>query len=114
MKHEQLTQLISELKKTSIEEKVRIWKRVASDLEKSTRRRRQVNIYRIEKNAKPNEIIVVPGKVLGSGELTKTVVVAAFNFSDSAYQKIKIKGQALSITELLKKNPQGKKVRIIG
>lgn len=114
MKHEQLTQLISELKKNSIANDVKIWKRIAVDLEKPTRIRRLVNIYKIEQYSNPNETIVVPGKVLGSGELTKKVSVAAFNFSDSAYQKIKEKGQAMSIQELMKNNPKGKKVRIIG
>lgn len=114
MKHEQLTQLISELKKNSIVNDVKIWKRVALDLERPTRIQRTVNIYKIEQNARPDEIIVVPGKVLGTGELTKKVKVAAYNFSDSAYKKIKEKGEAISIQELLKINPKGKKVRILG
>lgn len=113
-KHIQLQELITELKKNSIANKVKIWKRLAVDLEKPTRIRREVNIYKIEQYAKPNETIVVPGKVLGTGELTKKVTVAAFNFSDSAYQKIKAKGQAISIPDLIKNNPKGKKVRILG
>ena len=114
MKHEQLEELIRELKKNSIENKVKIWKRLAVDLESSTRRRSEVNLFKIEKFSNPDEIIVVPGKVLGTGELTKKVKVAAFNFSDSAYQKIKAKGDAMSILELVKSNPKGKKVRILG
>ena len=114
LKHEQLRKLVNELKKNSIVNNVRIWKRIAVDLEKPTRNRREINIYKIEKYANPNETVVVPGKVLGTGELTKKVNVAAFNFSDSAYRKIKEKGQAMSISELLKNNPKGKKVRILG
>ncbi|MFH1589111.1 MAG: 50S ribosomal protein L18e [archaeon] len=113
-KHEQLTELIQELKKNSIENNVKIWKRVASDLEKPTRNARTVNIFKIEKYAKANETIIVPGKVLGTGELTKKVKVAAFNFSDSAFKKINEKGEVLTIKELLKINPKGKKVRILG
>mgnify|MGYP005838189623 CR=1 FL=1 len=114
MKHAQLTQLVKELKKNSIENNVKIWKRVATDLEKPTRRRREVNIYSIDQNAEKNETIIVPGKVLGTGELSKKVVVAAFNFSESAYNKIKEKGEAITIQELVKRNPKGEKVRIIG
>ncbi|NQU98080.1 50S ribosomal protein L18e [Candidatus Woesearchaeota archaeon] len=114
MKHQQLNELIGELKKNSIANNVKIWKRVATDLEKPSRNRRVVNLFNIEKNAKANETIVVPGKVLGTGELTKKVTVAAFNFSDSAFKKIKEKGEVLSIPELLKHNPKGKKVRILG
>ncbi|MBU1201818.1 MAG: 50S ribosomal protein L18e [Nanoarchaeota archaeon] len=114
LKHEQLTQLVSELKKNSIVNNVKIWKRVATDLEKPTRNKRIVNLYKIDKYAKPDETIVVPGKVLGTGDITKKVVVAAYVFSDSAYEKIKAKGEAISIQELLKRNPKGKKVRILG
>ncbi len=112
--NEQLTQLVSELKKSAIVYNVKLWKRIATDLEKPTRRKRVVNLYNIEKYARPNEIIIVPGKVLGTGEITKKVVVAAHTFSDSAYEKIMQKGEALSIPELLKKNPKGKNVRILG
>lgn len=84
------------------------------DLEKPSRNRRAVNLFKIEKYAKENETIIVPGKVLGTGELTKKVTVVAFNFSDSAFKKIKEKGSVVSIEELLKSNPKGKKVRIIG
>lgn len=113
-KHEQITELIKDLKKTSIVNKVKIWKRIAVDLEKPSRNSRVVNIFKIDKNAKSNEILIVPGKVLGTGELTRKVQVAAYNFSDSAFQKIKEKGEALSIRELMEKNPKGKKVRILG
>ncbi len=106
---------IKELKKTSIDNKSKLWKRVASDLEKSTRNKRLVNIYKIDKYAKTGEIIIVPGKVLGTGNLTKKVTVAAYNFSESAFEKINdAKGEAISIIELMKKNPNGKKVRILG
>jgi large subunit ribosomal protein L18e len=114
MKNTQLMELVQELKKNSIENKVKIWKRLAADLEKPTRKRREVNLYKIDKAAKEDEIIVVPGKVLGTGELTKKVKVAAYNFSESACKKINSKGQVMSIQELIKTNPKGKKVRILG
>ena len=113
-KNEQLKSLIRELKKTAIDNDVKIWKRLAVDLEKPSRQRRVVNVFKIEQYSKPNEIIVVPGKVLGTGVLSKKVDVAAYNFSDEAYKKISEKGSAISITELKKKNPQGKKIRILG
>jgi len=115
MKHIQATQLISELKKNSIENNVNIWKRVATDLERPTKKKRVVNLYKIEKYARADEIIVVPGKVLGTGDITKKVIVAAEIFSDSAYKKIlDAKGEVLTIQELMNKNPKGKKVRILG
>lgn len=107
----ELRKLIKELKKSSMENKAPIWKRVALELEKPTRRRISVNLYRIDKHSENGETIIVPGKVLATGDLTKQVKVAAWTFSEQASSKIK---DAVSIHELLKENPKGKNVRIIG
>ncbi|MBI4918583.1 50S ribosomal protein L18e [archaeon] len=112
--NEHLQMLIQELKKESNSSKADIWKRVASDLERSTRDRRVVNLSRINRYTKANETIVVPGKVLGSGELNHGVTVAALSFSESAKNLIAQKGKCLTIQELLKSNPKGKDVRVIG
>ena len=113
-KNNQLQALILELNTLSSKQNVPLWKSVARDLAKPTRRRRTVNIYKIDKHARENETVLVPGKVLGVGEMKKKLVVAAFNFSDEAYDKIKKAGEAISIQELMKKNPKGNNVRIVG
>lgn len=114
MKNNNTTALVQELKKTSLEQGVGLWKRVAEDLERPTRQRRTVNLFSIERNAADGEVVVVPGKVLGEGDLTKKVTVAAFAFSDEALSKINRSGKALTIQELVKSNPKGQKVRILG
>jgi large subunit ribosomal protein L18e len=91
--------------------KVKIWKRTAEDLCRPTRIRRQVNISSINKNLKKGEIALVPGKVLGDGQINKDITVAAWRFSAEAKAKI---GKAISIEQLVKENPKGSKVRIIG
>jgi len=106
--------LIQELKKKSIEHGVNIWKRIANDLEKPTRKRRIVNLYKINKSTKANETIIVAGKVLAVGDLDHAVTVAAFNFSGSAIAKINKFGKAVSINDLIKESPKGKKIRILG
>ena len=109
----QLNELLSE-----IESKARssnFWKRIAQDIKKPTRQRRTVNVYKIDQFAQEGEVIIVPGKVLSVGSLSKKVDVAAINFSSEARKKIiEAKGKVLSIKELLQKNPEGKNVRIIG
>lgn len=93
----------------------RFWKRIREELNKPSRQRRIVNVYKIDKYTQPGETIIVPGKVLSVGELNKKVDVAAVHFSVGAKEKITAaKGRALSIQELLQENPQGKKVRILG
>jgi len=113
--NEQLQSLNVELKKKSAEEKVNIWRKVADDLERPTRIRRIVNLSKINQLVREDEIALVPGKVLGGGDLEKKVTVAAFNFSKQAVDKIKSKnGKAIHISELIKSNPKGSKVRIVG
>lgn len=106
--------LIADLKSLSTKEKVKIWKRVANDLEKSTRQRRKVNVYKIDKYTKTGETAVIPGKVLSEGDFTKKLTVAAFSFSEAAKNKINKTGKAITIRQLMKDNPKGKKVRILG
>ena len=110
----QLKSLISELRKLSSKEKCRIWKRIAEDLEKPTRKRREVNINRLNMHTENGETVIVPGKVLGIGNLDHKINVAAFRFSEEAMEKINKIGKAIKIEELMKSNPKGKGVKIIG
>lgn len=103
--------MIITLKRTARKEKVALWKRIAEELARPTRQRREVNISKINQYAQEGEIALIPGKVLGDGELTKNVKVAAYSFSQAAKAKIK---SPLTIQELLQQNPKGKNVRIIG
>ena len=60
-------------------------------------------------------MVVVPGKVLGSGTLDHKITIAAFDFSDGAIEKLKESNcEMLSINELMSKNPKGSRVRVIG
>jgi len=94
---------------------ISLWKRVALDLEKPTRQRRVVNLSRISRHTKENETIVVPGKVLGSGSLSHKLTIAAFQYSDSAKEKLeKSKSKIVSLLEISKESPAGKRIRIIG
>lgn len=111
----QLRGLINLLRKASVEQKNGIWKRIAEDLEKPTRKRRIINLHKIDKHTKPNEMVIVPGKVLGTGSLSHKVIVAAWDFSGSAKEKIaKANGNCVSIMEMLQKNPKGQNLRIMG
>lgn len=109
-----LRELIAMLKKQASVAQAKIWKRVAYELERPSRQRRIVNLYKIDRFADKNETVVVPGKVLGIGELTKNVCVAAFAFSRNAAQKINKVGKTMMIGELLKTNPKGRGVRLLG
>jgi large subunit ribosomal protein L18e len=113
--NEHLQTLISELKRQSREQNVNLWSRIAMDLEKPTRMRRIVNLSKIDHVTKDDETIVVPGKVLGTGELKHKVTIAAFTFSRQALEKIqKADSKHYTLMDFMKKNPKGSNTRIIG
>ena len=110
-----LINLIHELKKQSIEKKAPIWKDIALRLEKPSQNWSEVNLNRISKYVNEKETALVPGKVLSTGTLTKKVSIAAWSFSEKAVEKIKkAGGTTISIEDLIKKNPDGKDIRIMG
>jgi large subunit ribosomal protein L18e len=110
-----LRNLVRELKKRSREQNVNIWRRVALDLEKPSRQLRVVNLSRINLHTKENELIVVPGKVLGAGNLNHKLTIAAYQFSEGAKEKIaKAGANIVSLLDLSKEKPHGKRIKIIG
>ena len=113
-KNEKLQELISSLKKQSIDHKNGVWKRVALELERPTRQHRVVNLSKIEKYSEDNDVVVVPGKLLSGGELTKKVTIIAYNYSQKTLDKISGKANVISIEEALKKYPNAKNIKIIG
>ena len=102
------------LLKTLWNSKRRIWRNIAKKLSKPKKDHIIVNLGKINRLGKPNETIVVPGKVLATGKLEKKIILAAYAFSDECKEKIsKVKGEYISIQELMKRNPEGKDIRII-
>ena len=113
--NERLLKMIAYLKKKAHENDAPIWKDIAKRLEKPSKSWAEVNIRRLSKHTNKGDTVIVPGKLLGSGELGVPITVAAYSFSGSAKTKIKNSGgTSISIPELVKMNPKGKDVRIIG
>jgi large subunit ribosomal protein L18e len=111
----ELIELIRFLKRQSRENKANLWRDIAENLAKPKRKRIAVNISHINRHTQKRDMVAVPGKVLGAGEINHPVTVAAFAFSGKAKEKIKTaKGKCLSFFDLAKKNPKGSKVKIIG
>ena len=106
--------LINALRKTSSKHDVRIWKRVAELVARPTRTRPTVNVGKIERHTNAGDIVVVPGKVLGSGIMSHKVTVAALNASSTARSAIVGAGGSLiTIDELMKQIPKGSGITII-
>ena len=111
----ELIALIRDLKKQSRESEAELWLAISESLSSSKRSRVAVNVSRLNRYTKDGETVVVPGKVLGAGKADHPLTVAAFSFSSVAKSKIQdSKGKCLSIRDLMKKNPTGKNVRLMG
>jgi len=95
--------------------KVPIWKAVIKELSRSRSNRREVNIGELAHVTKDKEVVIVPGKILGSGEISHKLTVWCFTISEVATKKIlDAGGKILPLDSLIKKYPDGKGVRIIG
>ena len=105
--------LIAELKSVAREHNADVWAELAGRLEGPRSSYAEVNLGRIERYARENETIIVPGKVLGSGTLRKQVTVAAVDFSRSAENKIDEVGEACRLEDVLDRNPDGGDVQVI-
>ena len=104
-----IRKLIRSLWKT----KINIWKNVSKKLSGPRRNRVKANLYRINKKTSKDEVIVIPGKVLGMGELDHTLTIACLEYSKSAKKKIESSGSKLiTIEELLEQNPKGSGVKV--
>jgi len=110
----ELIQLISLLKRESREEQAGVWLDIAEYLSKSRSQRVAVNLSKINRCTKRADMVVIPGKVLGSGSINHAVTVASFGASEKAKAKlVAAKAKYVSIPELIKKNPKGANIKII-
>lgn len=114
-KNPQLKGLISRLEERGREEKAPFWSALAKKLNRPNRKGYEVNLFRLEKNAPAKSTIVVPGSVLGTGQITKPLTVAALRFSSGAEEKIKkAGGHTMGIESFIGEKKSGKGVLIMG
>lgn len=94
--------------------KCRAWSRVAEVLSGPRKNRAELNLGDIDEKTKQGEIVLVIGKVLSQGEITKKIKVVATSFSEKAKEKLLKAGCEISnIPDEIKKNPEAKGVKIL-
>ena len=94
-------------------EKTPLWIDLSKRFKRPTRHLPQVNLSKINRYSQEGDTVLIPGKVLGSGELDHNVTVSAFKFSKSAMEKINKNGRAITLYDLYKENPRGSGVKIM-
>ena len=112
MKGLQTQKLIEKLYKLSKDKKKDAYANIARVLEASSRKQPSKNLFNLQKMTYivDGDIIVIPGKVLGTGSLEKKITIYALSVSDSAKQKYKgIK----TLNDFCKDNIDFKKLKLI-
>jgi len=110
-----LVDLIGQLKTAGRLNEAPLWRDIASRLEGPSRNWAQVNLSKVAAHVGDGERAVIPGKLLGDGELAKAVTIVAVSASASAKAKVaKAGGQVLTLAEAVKAFPKGQNCRIIG
>jgi len=112
IKNLQTLKLIERLYKLSKDKKKDAYANVARALEASSRKQPSKNLFNLQKMTYivDGDIIVIPGKVLGTGHLEKKITIYCLNASTSAKQKYKgIK----SLNDFCKDNIDFKKLKLI-
>ncbi len=111
----QTKELIQRAHKSMKTDKATFWRAVLKRVSRPRSRKINVNLSRISQYGKGDKIIVVPGKVLGSGRVEKKLRIAALCFSQNARAKVeKAGGECLSLNKLIENKVKGKDVIIIG
>ena len=66
-----------------------LWKRVLELSEVPERSRKSVNLYKINKYSAEGDNIIVPGKVLGEGQMAHKINITAMEFSARALASLR-------------------------
>lgn len=109
-----LVDLIDQLKAKSRDTGAALWRDVAQRLSKSRSNWAQPNLSRVSRYAPEGATVVIPGKLLGSGDVAGSPTIVAYSVSAGARAKVEAAGgRVMSLRELMNENPKGSGVVIL-
>ena len=115
MTNQVVIRMASDLRKASTKNDAPIWSKLAEYASKPSIARRDINLNRIAQLTKDNDIVVFPGKVLGTGNISHKITLCSFSISNSAANKIiENGGKLITHSKLIEDNPTGKGVVLLG
>ncbi|MEM2841998.1 MAG: 50S ribosomal protein L18e [Thermoproteota archaeon] len=92
----------------------RFWLAVAQEIMKPRETRAEINLGQVSRLTSSGETVVIPGKLLGDGEIEHPVRISSISVSSSALKKlIKAGGEYISIEKLILENPKGKNLKLL-
>ncbi len=110
----ELTPFVDQLRLRSRSTGAPIWRKLGDRLARGKRKRVVLNVGQLARLSDKGDVVAVPGKVLGTGDIKHQVTVAAYSFSPQAAQKItRSGGKCLSLLQLADEHPLGTKVKVL-
>ena len=107
--------MVKDLKQASKKNEAPIWSKLADLALNPSSSKRTINLTRINRITKESDILFVPGKVLGTGNLSHKITLSSFSISTTAANKIiQSGGNIMTYSDMIKKFPTGKGVIIFG
>ena len=115
MTNQVVIQMARELKKAAIKNDAPLWSKLSQYALKPSVARKSINLYKINQLTKENDVVIFPGKVLGTGNMSHKITLCSFSISDSAASKIiQSGGKLVSHMDIIKDKPTGKGVVLLG
>lgn len=91
--------------------KTGIWQKLEHEAKKPVRQRAEMNLSRLESLTKDGQVVLFPGKVLGTGSFARKITLAARAFTKSARERIEKSGSKIvPYSEVAKSHPKGTNV----
>jgi len=110
-----ILQMVKHLRGASKKNNAPIWLKLAELALKPSRSRRVINLGQLDKFVNDNDIVVVPRKILGTGNISHKITLCSFSISATGAKKVmQSGGKLVDFTHLIKNHPTGKGVKIIG
>src|SRR5574340_222603 len=113
MTNQIVIQMVKALRGASKKNNAPIWERLADLALKPTRAKRTINLSQLDKFVADNDVVVVPGKILGTGSLSHKITICSIS-TTGAKKITQSGGKILDLSEIIKNHPTGKGVKIIG
>ena len=90
------------------------WKKIVDILSSSTKKQSRLNLFEIDKHSSAGDTVLIPGKILSEGEITKKIKICALSASKNAREKMKhSKTEFVTINEEIHKNPKAEGIKIL-
>jgi len=90
------------------------WIKFAKLLSQSTKLQSAINLKEIDEKTKLGDLVLIPGRVLSVGEITKKIRICSFGISNQAKEKLtKTHSEWINILDEIKRNPKAEGFKII-